>query len=552
VKTDSVGVVQWTKTYGGSSGDTASCVIEHSIDNNLVFAGKTESFGAGSEDVMLVVQPSDGSGTAGASATTTEGSPTLTEDVSIIAEDTPTLLEGDVTLVQTSTTVITTVVFANATPSKSPSSSQSMTKTRTPSITKSISRTRTLSTTKSVSRTRTPSTTKSISRTRTLSTTKSVSRTRTPSTTKSVSRTRTPSTTKSVSRTRTPSTTKSFSRTRTPSTTKSVSRTRTSGASTTASQTASSTSSTTKSVSPSTTNSVSSTKSVTRTPSSSLGASASLSTTVSQTHTPSHTASSSKTASRTAFQTASVSPSVSASADNPCDGNQCVLNSTCVVSGSGNQYTCDCTTVSTAAKKTIVVGQYCNTTIEGKPVSVGGGNCPGCASVFICTDYTGDNPLAYMQSVEVELAASYCSCKDPPNRLVSRFGGVQFVEMSASELCMEFTIYSGNPATPAQDILATLETNPPPGFTVQEVRIEDLELCIDAEKGCNLEAQDDDSLRIIVIGVACFVILFLLCAAWCCVRKRRLKQWNTRKGNLQAGGIKMNSIQGMSWPQVDL
>jgi hypothetical protein len=245
------------------------------------------------------------------------------------------------------------------------------------------------------------------------------------------------------------------------------------------------------------------------------------------------------------------------SVDDPCDDNQCALNSTCVVSG--NQYTCDCTTLSNAAKEIMVVGQNCNTTMEGKPVSVDGGNCPGCASAFICSNYTGDDALAYMQSVEVELAASYCSCKDPPNSLVSQFGGVQFVEMGDSELCMEFTIYSGNPATSAQEILATLETDPPPGFTVQSDRIEDLELCVDAEKGCNLEPDDDDiflfidgdNLQIIVIGTACFGILLLLCAAWCCIRKRLRNRWNTRKGNLQAGGMEMTNIQGSAWPQVD-
>jgi hypothetical protein len=55
VKTDSVGVELWTKTYGGSSNDYGLFVIEHSIDTGFVLAGQTDSFGAGNEDSMLVV-----------------------------------------------------------------------------------------------------------------------------------------------------------------------------------------------------------------------------------------------------------------------------------------------------------------------------------------------------------------------------------------------------------------------------------------------------------------------------------------------------------------
>jgi hypothetical protein len=40
VKTDSVGVALWAKTYGGTSTDVAQCVIEHSIDNGFVVAGE--------------------------------------------------------------------------------------------------------------------------------------------------------------------------------------------------------------------------------------------------------------------------------------------------------------------------------------------------------------------------------------------------------------------------------------------------------------------------------------------------------------------------------
>jgi hypothetical protein len=47
VKTDSVGVEMWTKTYGGTSFDIARSMIEHSIDNGFVIAGRTASYGVG-------------------------------------------------------------------------------------------------------------------------------------------------------------------------------------------------------------------------------------------------------------------------------------------------------------------------------------------------------------------------------------------------------------------------------------------------------------------------------------------------------------------------
>jgi hypothetical protein len=60
IKTDSVGTEMWTKTYSASVYDTAYCVIEHSIDNGFVLAGRTSSWGAGSWDIMLVKTDSVG------------------------------------------------------------------------------------------------------------------------------------------------------------------------------------------------------------------------------------------------------------------------------------------------------------------------------------------------------------------------------------------------------------------------------------------------------------------------------------------------------------
>jgi hypothetical protein len=238
----------------------------------------------------------------------------------------------------------------------------------------------------------------------------------------------------------------------------------------------------------------------------------------------------------------SPSQSVATAVYDVCKNNECAANSTCVAPDDGDRYACDC-----SAMKVRAVGRLCNVTLGSKPTSVWGGNCPGCASAFICTNYTGDDPRGYMQDVKVELAASYCSCKEPPKWLVHQFGGVQFVERGASELCMEFTIYSGNPNTTAKDIVRTLETNPPPGFTVQTKRKDDMELCADADRGCILDDGDDDSLLYIVIGVSCVVLMLLLGIAWYVIHKRIRRQWSTRRDNMVAGDtltIKSTWLQG--------
>jgi hypothetical protein len=461
VKTDSVGIELWTKTYGGSGYEEAWSVIEHSINNELVFAGRTLSFGAGSWDLMLVVQTSDGSGTAGANAIPTEGTQLLTEADQTITQATQTLTEGVVTLVDADQTVTTTVVFA-ITPSQSPS------------------------------------------------TTKSVSRTRTPSTTKSVTKTRTPSTSQTPSQTS--SQTASQTASRTPS--------KSSGASSTSSQTPSQSSSQTPSqtatsvasasASPSGTSAASQTASASISPSGTSAASAS--------------ASSTSAASRTASQTSSVTPSASASAsanvNDPCDDHLCASGAGCVVVSDANQYTCDCTAISTAAVR--VVGRHCNTTVEGKPVSVGGNNCPGCESAFVCTDsYSGDDPDKFMESVIPLLAGVACGCGNPPQALLDMFGAVQHQVQDDGSLCMEFTIYSGNPNITAADIVQELEDTPPDTFTVQTNRIADFEPCDDEVDGCNSGGSGgDDSLLFIIIGVAAFCFLLLLGIVWYCLHKR--------------------------------
>jgi PKD repeat protein len=62
VKTDPYGNQMWTQTYGGVSDEGAcnkNCLIQTS-DGGFVFAGRTESFGAGSSDIWLVKTDSAG------------------------------------------------------------------------------------------------------------------------------------------------------------------------------------------------------------------------------------------------------------------------------------------------------------------------------------------------------------------------------------------------------------------------------------------------------------------------------------------------------------
>jgi len=59
VKTDSVGTMQWNKTYGGTSGDTAYSLVQTG-DGGYALAGYTSSFGAGYYDFWLVKVDSSG------------------------------------------------------------------------------------------------------------------------------------------------------------------------------------------------------------------------------------------------------------------------------------------------------------------------------------------------------------------------------------------------------------------------------------------------------------------------------------------------------------
>jgi hypothetical protein len=59
VKTDSAGTILWNKTYGGTSYDFASSVIETS-DSGFAIAGYTQSLGRGQSDIWLVKTDTEG------------------------------------------------------------------------------------------------------------------------------------------------------------------------------------------------------------------------------------------------------------------------------------------------------------------------------------------------------------------------------------------------------------------------------------------------------------------------------------------------------------
>jgi len=59
VKTNSTGAMQWNKTYGGTSYDTAHSLVQ-TVDSGYALAGETHSYGAGNYDSWLVKTNSTG------------------------------------------------------------------------------------------------------------------------------------------------------------------------------------------------------------------------------------------------------------------------------------------------------------------------------------------------------------------------------------------------------------------------------------------------------------------------------------------------------------
>lgn len=66
IKTDSVGILQWAKTYGSANTDLGYDVLE-SMDGGFVITGSTKSFGAGGNDVYLI--KTDSAGNSGCNQT---------------------------------------------------------------------------------------------------------------------------------------------------------------------------------------------------------------------------------------------------------------------------------------------------------------------------------------------------------------------------------------------------------------------------------------------------------------------------------------------------
>jgi len=59
VKTDAKGIEQWNRTFGGEDDDTSSSVWQAS-DGGYIIAGRTESYGAGSDDFWLIKTDPEG------------------------------------------------------------------------------------------------------------------------------------------------------------------------------------------------------------------------------------------------------------------------------------------------------------------------------------------------------------------------------------------------------------------------------------------------------------------------------------------------------------
>jgi len=91
VKTDSSGIMQWNKTFGGPDLDYANCIIQ-TCDGGYALAGHTESYGAGGGDIWLIKL-----GLLDVTPPTTSlfiGEPKYVSDATYVTPDTPFTLEA--------------------------------------------------------------------------------------------------------------------------------------------------------------------------------------------------------------------------------------------------------------------------------------------------------------------------------------------------------------------------------------------------------------------------------------------------------------------------
>lgn len=222
VKTNSVGVQQWAKSYGGSGDDMPKSLLELSSGNEFVIAGFSDTYGDGSSDFSLIVQPADGSGTMGVDKTATEGSHTVTEiDESSITETTQTLTDASPTLTGVDQAIATTVVHANPTPSRSSSVSISSTTSVSSSPSRTPSQGSSASSTKSASVSQSGTSAASASATKTASQTASSTQTATQTSSRTPSQTLSQTASSSQTPSLTPSQTASLTASQSASSTKS-------------------------------------------------------------------------------------------------------------------------------------------------------------------------------------------------------------------------------------------------------------------------------------------------------------------------------------------
>jgi hypothetical protein len=125
------------------------------------------------------------------------------------------------------------------------------------------------------------------------------------------------------------------------------------------------------------------------------------------------------------------------------------------------------------------------------------------------------------------LAGVACGCGNPPQALLDQFGAVQYQVQDDKSLCMEFTIYSGNPNATAADIVGALEDDPPTDLVVRTKRPKKfLSACKDDDNGCIGADVDSDgnSMIFIIIGAAAACVLLALGIVWFFIIHKRVDQ----------------------------